>query len=158
MEKKGEAKVKLPPIDQIGIVVKDAQKTANNYSSIFGIGPFTIQEFDMRQDNVILYSKPAGGKLRIAFAQIGSIEIELIQVLEGGEYYSQFLHNKGEGLHHLGVRIQDLDSYDRLLTELAGQGIKPVMSRRDRKSAFAYLDTQAIGGVILELIYAEKGA
>ena len=155
MEKKSEAKTVLPPIGQVGIVVKDAEKTAEYYSSTFGIGPFTIQDLDMR--GVMLRGKPTTGNVRIAMAQMGPIQIELIQVLEGAEFYAEFLHTKGEGLHHLGVFIDDLDTYDGLLAELANQGIKPLLSRRGRTVSFAYLDTQAVGGVILELVHIGQG-
>jgi len=151
-----EANIVLSPISQVGIVVKDAEKTAEHYYSTFGIGPFAVQDVDMPR-GTILYGNPATGKLRIALAQMGSIEIELIQVLESGEFYAEFLRDKGEGLHHLGIDIDDSDTYDRLLTQLASQGIKPVLSYRGRRMGFAYLDTRAVGGAVLELIHREKG-
>ena len=155
MKKKIETKVTLPPISQVGIVVKDAAKTAEYYSSVFGIGPFDIQEFEM--PGVIFDGKPVTAKMRIARAQMGPVEIELIQILEGGEYYTEFIRQKGEGLHHLGIQIDDFDTYDRLLTELDKKGIRPVLSRRGRRQAFAYLHA-AVGGVVLELFHIEKQA
>lgn len=154
MKKKTETKVTLPPISQVGIVVKDAAKTAEYYSSAFGIGPFNIQDFELR--GVLFYDKPVTAKLRIAMAQMGPVQIELIQALEGGEYYTEFIRQKGEGLHHLGIQVDDFDTYDRLLADLTNQGIGVVLSRRGRRQAFAYLDTQDVGGVILELIHLEK--
>ena len=144
----------LPPIRHVGIVVNDAEKTAGYYSSVFGIGPFNIQEFEYR--NVIFQGKPTTGKLKIAMAQMGPIEIELIQVLKGGEYYTEFLRQKGGGLHHLGIYIDDFDTYDKLLKGLTDKGVEPVLNHRGRRSAFAYLDTQAVDGVILELFHMGK--
>ena len=153
MEKEAEVKVVLPPVSQIGIVVKDIEKTAEYYTSMFGIGPFTV--YDTGLPGAVSYGKPAPVKMKIALAQTGLIEIELIQPLEGGELYTEFLRNKGEGLHHLGIHVGDFETYDGLLAKLGNQGIKSPLSYRGRRLAFAYLDTQVIGGVILELIHLE---
>jgi len=155
MGKKTAGKVVLPPVDQVGIVVKDAEKTAEHYSSMFGIGPFAI--YGISIDKGMLCDKRAApSRMKIAIAQMGPIEIELIQVLEGGEVYSDFIHSQGEGLHHLGIHIDDIDDYERLLAEFSNQGIKPVFSYKGRRLCCAYLDTQDIGGVMLELIYLAK--
>ena len=153
MDKKTEAKVELPPISQIGILVNDAAKTAEYYSSVFGIGPFRSYDVDMPK-GATHRGKPATGRLRIAVAKMGPVDIELIQVLEGAEFYAEFLRRKGEGLHHLGMHIDDADTYDRLLTGLADQGIEPSFSVRAPGVACAYLET--MGGVILEPIYMER--
>jgi methylmalonyl-CoA/ethylmalonyl-CoA epimerase len=152
MGKKTEEKLVLPPVDQLGIVVKDAEKTAKHYSSLFSMGPFRV--YDVSIDKSILYDKPAApSKVKIAIAQMGPIEIELIQVLEGGEVYSDFLRNQREGIHHLGIHINDFDDYERLVAEFPNQGISPFFSYKGSRLCFTYLHTQNIGGVILELIH-----
>jgi len=40
MVKQQEPRVKLPPVSQIGIVVRDMDKAIEYYSSAFGWGPF----------------------------------------------------------------------------------------------------------------------
>ena len=153
MEREAEAKVKLPPVRQVGIVVENIEKTAKYYSSMFGIGPFTIYDNDLPR--AVSNGKPAPVRMKTAFAQMGPIQIELIQPIEGGEVYTEFLQNKGEGLHHLGIYVDDFETYDRLLAELNNLGIKSLLSYRGRRIGFAYLDTQVIGGVMLELIHRE---
>ena len=65
-------KLELKTVDQIGIVVKDIDKVIESWSSLFGIGPWTIR--DMGGDSV---------KVRLAFANLGPVQIELIQPVEG---------------------------------------------------------------------------
>ncbi len=144
----------FPPINQIGIVVKDAEKAAEYYSSTFGIGPFTI--YDTNLQRATLYGESSPSRLKMAIAQGGVMEIELIQVLEGGEFYTDFLHNKGEGLHHAGSYTDNFDSYNRILAEMIRQGINPSFQYGGKSLSFTYFDTQAIGGVILELIYLKQ--
>lgn len=39
--------VKLGPISHIGIVVEDAEKAAEFYTRVFGVGPFETRIYDM---------------------------------------------------------------------------------------------------------------
>ena len=152
MEKTGR-NMSLPPITQIGILVKDANKTAEHYSSMFGIGPFRSYDIDMPSGATYL-GKPAGGRLRIAVAKMGALDIELIQVLEGGEFYLKHLNEKGEGLHHLGMHMDNAETYERLLSALAEQGIKPSFSVKSPGVACSYLEID--GGLILEPICVKR--
>ena len=144
-----QPKVKLPPVEQIGIVVKDVDRAIEYYSSNFGWGPFRVQEVHL--DGFTYRGKPGSCRLKIAFAKSGPIEIELIRVLEGDTPHTDFLREKGEGLQHLRFRVDDLD---KTLAELAKEGIQPVMYQRfpDFGTAFAYLNSDKIGGVMFELI------
>jgi 4-hydroxyphenylpyruvate dioxygenase-like putative hemolysin len=138
-----KSKVKLPPPDQICIVVKDIDQAVEYYSSIFGWGPFYIAELPTRSGT--FQGKSSQYKLKLAFAQIGAIEIELIQVLEGETAHSKFLDEKGEGVHHMRFLVDDLNG---ILSELAKEGIQPIW-RRDN---MVLLNSDRIGGIMFELV------
>ncbi len=154
MAKQQEPRVKLPPVRQVCIVVKDIDRAIEYYTSTFGMGPFRTSDVDM--EGVLLHGKPINTKIKVAFAESGPLQIELIQPVEGKNIYTEFLDSKGEGLHHLGFQVDDLDA---MLAELAKEGIKPVFHKSwpDLGVGFAYLDTDRIGGVIFELIEVKKG-
>ena len=134
-------------IDQIGIMVKDIQKTMEYYSSVLGIGPFRV--FDLHLPDVIVRGKTTTLKIKAAFARIGPVEIELIENIEGENIYTEFLKSKGEGLHHLGIRVADVSAEVNRLKE---QGIGVIQQGKSAGVDFAYLGTEEIGGVIFELI------
>jgi len=141
--------IKLPPVEQIGIVVRDLDRAMEYYTSTFGWGPFEVHIADL---NGVLYrGQLSDCKLKLAMTRSGPIEIELIQVLEGETPHTEFLRERGEGLHHLRFRIPDLDT---ILAEWAKLGIRPIWSKSypEFGVAFAYMDTTAIGGVMTELI------
>jgi methylmalonyl-CoA/ethylmalonyl-CoA epimerase len=146
-------RVKLPPVEQIGIVVRDLDRAIEYYTSTFGWGPFEVHSAEIK--GVVYRGQPTGCKLRLAMARSGSIEIELIQVLEGETPHTEFLREKGEGLHHLRFRVDDLDG---ILAEWAKQGIKPVWSHRypEFGISFAYVDTTGIGGMMIELFEVKE--
>jgi len=117
--------IKLPPVEQVGIVVKDMDKAIDYYSSKFGWGPFRVREVVM--NGFTYLGKKGNCRLKMAFAQSGSLEIELIQVLEGETPHTEFLREKGKGIQHLGFRVDDLDG---MLAALAKDGIEPVFHHR----------------------------
>lgn len=153
MVKQQEPVVKLPPVEQVGIVVKDIDSAMEYYSSTFGWGPFHLMQLPMK--GAIYRGKPGDCTLKLAFARSGPIEIELIQVLEGETPHTEFLRERGEGLQHLRFSVENLDG---TLAKLAKEGIEPVFqhSYPEIGISFAYLDTDKIGGVMIELIEIKK--
>ena len=141
--------VKLPPVEQIGIVVHDLDRAIEYYSSVFGWGPFEVHVSDMK--GVMYRGRPTDCKLKLAMARSGPIEIELIQVLEGETPHTEFLKTNGEGLHHLRFRVEDLEG---ILAKWAQRSIEPVWSQSfpEFGVSFAYVDTTSPGGVMVELI------
>jgi catechol 2,3-dioxygenase-like lactoylglutathione lyase family enzyme len=142
-------------IKQVGIVVKDIDKVMDYYSSL-GIGPFK----SLPSGGVPTYTdkklrgKPAEFKLAVRIAQVGQIELELIQPLEGQSIHKEFLEKQGEGLHHLGFFVDDIDEEEARLTK---QGFKVLASGRRPGGGFTYFETDTVGGVIMELIQRSPG-
>ncbi|MBM4444384.1 MAG: hypothetical protein FJ020_03650 [Chloroflexi bacterium] len=147
-----EPAVKLPPVEQVGIVVHDVDRAVEHLTALFGWGPFQISEVDLQ--GFIFRDRPGRCRLKMAFARSGTIEIELIQVLEGDTPHSEFLRHKGEGLHHLRFRVDD---YDGLLSQLGREEVRPVFHQvLPGLASFAYLNTDRIGGVTFELFHLAK--
>ena len=86
----------------------------------------------------------------MAFAYIGPLEIELVQCTEGRIFQSRFLDTWGEGIHHIGSYVDDLDAE---VKNLVSQGIKLFIHAPGR---FAYLDAGGAGGAIFELMQRPK--
>ncbi len=150
-----ESGVKLPPVDHVGVVVKDVDKAIAFYQRL-GWGPFKVME-DVPMEGYTFKGKTQDCRLKLAFAKIGELELELIQVLEGETPHSEFLREKGEGLQHLRCTVDDVDG---TIAELAKDGIEPVFSKKveGMGTIFAYLNTDQVGGVMLELLNSQMKA
>ena len=151
-----EPAVRLPPVEQIGIVVRDADLAAGFFTSIFGWGPFKISEVEMKG---FTYGDRTGNcRLKMAFARSGDVEIELIEVLEGETPHSDFLRCHGEGMQHLRFRVDDCDA---MTAALAREGVDPLFHQRfPGIAAFAYMKTDKTSGLMVELFEmkeAQKG-
>jgi methylmalonyl-CoA/ethylmalonyl-CoA epimerase len=82
----------------------------------------------------------------MAFAYIGPLQIELVQCTEGRIFQSRFLNAWGEGVHHIGFYVDDVDAE---VKNLVSQGVKLFIHDPGR---FAYLDAGGAGGAIFELM------
>ncbi len=154
MTEKLESIIKLPPVEQIGIVVKDIDKAIAFYSSVFGLGPFKVVEIENK--GFTYKGKKGDCKMKLAFTRSGPMEIELVQILEGETPHTDFLKEIGEGVQHLRFRVKDLDSE---LAKLSKEGIEPVFYNRMAEFgvAFAYINSDKIGGVMFELFETPEG-
>ena len=133
---------------QIGIVVKDIEKTIKFYEEVFGIGPFERKEVHF--SDATYYGETCGYRGKRAFAKMGPFSVELIELIEGKTIHEDFLKEKGEGLHHLGFEVKDLKKG----MEIARQhGLQITQSYVGKDGfGFAYVDSDKIGGAIFELI------
>ena len=144
--------VELKQAVQIGVVVPDLDQATRLLTSLFGIGPFRFIEWPNRPESKYFFrGKEEQIKIRQAFAQVGPLELELIQPLEGERNaYRQFLEERGGGIHHVLFEVDDMDQVVRNLSPQgvevlqAGTGIRP-------GTRWALLDTQALVGFLLEL-------
>ena len=112
-------------------------------NSLFGIGPFRSVVWPNRPESKYQYRGVEQHiLLNQAFVQLGQVEIELIQPLEGERNaYKEFLDQTGGGIHHVLFEVKDIDSVLQALAESgvsvlqSGTGIRP-------GTRWALLDTQ----------------
>jgi len=140
MASQGNHKLQLRTVNHIGIAVNDIDKVIEKWSSMFGIGPWTFRDIGDTD------KKGRSWKAKLAFADLGPVQIELIQPVEGRIFQSRFLETCGEGLHHLGFYVDDVEGE---VSNLLAQGAKLLLGDPGR---FAYLGSGGPGGVIFELI------
>ena len=144
--------VKDKAISQIGIVVADAVKTAKRYSEIFGVGPWYF--IDVTPRDFILHGETyrnAETGLRLALANMGKMQIELIEPQYGQSTHMSFLQEKGEGIHHVSFGV--VKDHDQIVTNLAEQGVGIEMQGLSGDTGtFTYLATQEKLGTIYEVV------
>jgi methylmalonyl-CoA/ethylmalonyl-CoA epimerase len=144
----------LTHIDQIALVVRDLDAAVRRYWETLGVGPWRMYTYGRPLVREMTYRGRAQEyRMRLALAQVGSLVIELLQPLSGDNIYVEHLDRKGEGLHHVGVFVP---SFDEAVAEAQRQGFAVLQSGRGYgrhgDGGFAYLDTEALLGVIVELI------
>jgi len=146
-------------VAQVCLIVRDLDKTVENYWNTFGIGPWHIYTYGKPLvKRMSRHGKPADYRMKVALSYIGNLRIELVQPLEGDTVYEAFLQQHGEGVHHFGVLVQDMQA---ALAQAEAAGMSMTQDGagfgRDGDGHYAYLDTEDRIGVTLELIERPAG-
>ena len=140
---------------QVAIIVHDLEASMRTYVEDYGIGPWAIYEFntdtvqDMKADG-----QPLESSWRLALANVGQVQWELVQPLDDRSTYAEFLATKGEGVHHIGVAVPN---FDEALARTAKQGREVVLGGKYNGVTFAYLPTGGDLGVLTEIFDAPPG-
>jgi hypothetical protein len=146
------ARLHLGPVVQVGIVVRDVEATAAAWAQRFDFPPPQIIDWPVEGTGAAgtgtFHGQPANFRMRIAFVETGSVQLEFIQPLEGESLYSEFLEQHGEGLHHLLFSVEDPEGIARTLEapvlQSGGSTLFP-------GAIWSYLDTQELLGLMVEL-------
>jgi len=138
-------------IIQVGILVKDVAEAAKKLEKLIGIGPFEILEPEYR--DLTYRGKTGKFKIRVALAKAGPIQIELMQPLYGETIYDEFAKRKGYGLHHLGIKT---DNMEQSVKEMQEKGFRVIQSGNRPGVKWAYLSTEDQTDVIFELLEKEQ--
>ena len=138
---------------QVGAVVRNLKAAMEQFCSL-GVGPFEVFVVDTDTLPGVTYrGKLANYGCEAAFAQIGPVQLELLEHKRGQSIYRDFLEEHGQGLHHLGVSISDRDA---VRDELFRRGFESMQSGpilgKDKDGWFEYFDTREELGYILEIL------
>ncbi len=131
--------MKILGIDHIAIAVSDLDKAIENFKRILGVDPIKIEEVPEE-------------KVRIAIFKIGDVQIELLQGTSEDSTVRKFIEKRGEGLHHIALRVENIG---KALEELKAKGFQliyeePRIVAGERKISFVH--PKSIHGVLLELV------
>lgn len=143
--------IQLKRLVQIGIVVADRDRTTQLLTSLFGMGPFRFVEWPDRAESKYYYrGLEESVRIKQAFVQLGDVEVELIQPVEGRSGYKDFLDETGGGIHHVLFEVTDIDP---VIQELAKSGVTVLQSGTGIRpgTRWALLDTQKLLGFLVEL-------
>jgi methylmalonyl-CoA/ethylmalonyl-CoA epimerase len=128
----------LKKIDHIGFAVHSIDKARLFYEQVLGLVCERIEEVPSQ-------------KVRTAFFSIGDTHIELLEPTDTSSPIARFLEKKGEGFHHIGYLIDDLEGQLRKAEQngCALTSRKPVEGAGGKRIAF--LHPKSAHGVLTEI-------
>ncbi len=142
---------------EIGVLVNHLQSTLQGLRPAFElleIGDFNCFTLKLAQEEMI-----CGREFVHDMAQVflgPGIELLIHQPVEGENYLTDYLKNKGEGIAYIGFRVKN---YDQAVEKTQGHGYKMVLSSRCQATGvrYAWFDTgYSHSGTILKLIEMEN--
>lgn len=149
----------LNGVTQIAWVVADLDEAVERFHRFTGIGPWHFYRYGRAMLHTMKrHGKDSEYEILAAVANAGDTRLELIQPLEGDTIFTEFVRKHGYGgVQHLGIAVTDMDS---ALETVKSFGIPVTMEGGghgvDGDGYFAYLDTEGIVGITLELMERPK--
>lgn len=140
---------------QVGIVVEDLEAARAHFERA-GVGPWVEGPSQHAVERRIHGELADDVEVRGLLAPMGDIELELLQPVRGTSVQREALEGRGEHALHLCAYTDDLDADIREM-EAAGFGVisQGVLADGGR---FAYFETRAVGGLVLERYELPAGA
>ena len=137
-------------VTQVAIIVKDIDKARNAWAQVLGVEVPEVSVAAGHSSRPTLYKgNPSDAKAKLAFFNMGNLQIELIQPLGGKSTWQDFLDTHGEGIHHVAFAVKDIDAVAKRF-EL--QGNPTVQLGGWDGGAYSYIDASGNLGCVLELL------
>ena len=143
-------------VNQIAIIVRDAEVTAKRYWDDAGVGPWYFYTINSSTSSeMLLRGKPVEHSFIAAIANVGEVELELIQPLHGESLYAEHLEQYGEGLHHVEFGVDD---FDEAMAHFKQRDYKEIQSGRIfNAGTYSYLNTDKGLACITEYGKTDEG-
>jgi len=127
----------LEKIDHIGIAVRSIDQAKPFFEKVLGL-PCEGEEVVESQ------------KVKTAFFAVGEVHIELLEPTSDDSPIAKFLENKGEGIHHIAYKTDDIENQLDQAKESGCRLIheKPITGAGGKQVAF--LHPKSTYGVLME--------
>jgi methylmalonyl-CoA/ethylmalonyl-CoA epimerase len=133
---------KIKKINHVAVVVEDIKTSLEFWQGALGIDLKNIEDVPAQ-------------KAKVAFLPVGEGEIELVQPTDPDSGTAKFLKEKGSGMHHLCLEVDDIQGMLKQLKEKDVRLINEIpVEMESRKIAFVH--PKSANGVLIELYEKTK--
>ncbi len=125
-------------LDHLGIAVKSLSAAKSIYEKL-GL-PVSSEEIVPDE------------KVRLVMVPVGETRLELLEATSDDSAIAKFIAKRGEGLHHISLRVPDLNA---IVAKLKSDGVRLVSNEIKIGAgghAYVFVHPSSAGGVLLELI------
>jgi methylmalonyl-CoA epimerase len=127
-------------IDHLGIAVRSIEQALGFYEGQLGLRPSAQETVELE-------------KVRVAMLPLEGSRIELLEPTEADSPVGKFLDKRGEGLHHVALKVPDLAA---AVERLRASGARLLNEPRNGAGGhlYVFVHPASASGVLLELIQA----
>ena len=125
-------------IDHLGIAVKSLAAAKGIYEKL-GLTISTEEVVESEQ-------------VRLVMVPVGETRLELLEPLSESSPIAKFIAKRGEGLHHVSLRVPDLAAAVERLKKDGVRLISEEMKIGAGGHRFVFVHPSSAGGVLLELV------
>jgi methylmalonyl-CoA epimerase len=131
-------------IDHVAIAVRDVEQAVKQYVGL-------LNAVHIRTE--VLQEK--AGPVKVAYMQIGENVLSLVQSLEEGGFINQHIAKHGEGLHHMGLEVDNLEEF---VNEVEGKGYRIPLRDEFTNRTEVVLRPKDANGVVLQILQWKGGS
>ena len=124
-------------IDHLGIAVKSLAASRAFYEQM---------GLRVESEEVIAHEK-----VRVAMLPLGESRIELLEPTSEDSPIARFLAKRGEGLHHISLRVQDLEGTVERMKQSGTRFVSDQIKIGAGGHRYVFVHPASAGGVLLEL-------
>ncbi len=130
-------------IDHIGIAVRSIDRVLEFYREALGVEP--VHRTRVEHEKVEAAVLPAGGG-----------RIELLQPTSGDSVIARFLERRGEGLHHLALQVDDVESAAAAVRRTGRRLVVDRIQTGAEGYRYVFVHPSGTGGLLLELVERDR--
>ena len=131
-------------IDHVAIAVRDADQATQQYVKL-------LNAVHIRTETL----REKAGTVKVSYLQIGENVLSLVQSMEADGFINQHISRHGEGLHHMGLEVDDLNEF---IKEVEGKGFKIPLRDEFTNRSEVVLRPRDAAGVVLQIVEWKGGS
>ena len=128
----------IKKVEHIGIAVKDTSSSTTLFERLLGVKPYKTEKVLSEGVNTI-------------FFRLSDQKIELLSSINKGSTIEKFLESKNEGIHHIALLVDSLESEINRLEDLGFQFISKAPKEGADNKRIVFLHPKSTNGVLVEL-------
>jgi len=131
-------------IDHVAIAVRDADQATQQYVKL-------LNAVHIRTETL----REKAGTVKVSYLQIGENVLSLVQSMEADGFINQHISKHGEGLHHMGLEVDNLNEF---IKEVEGNGFKIPLRDEFTNRSEVVLRPRDAAGVVLQIVEWKGGS
>lgn len=145
----------LKTVVQVAIATRDIEATTRRWAELLGVPPPKITTTRPGNEVKMVYrGRPSQGRVKLAFLRVGQVVLEFLEPVGGDSSWAEFLEQHGEGVHHLGFQVTDLDRTVETLRRLGYREWHRGRYDQDN-GTYVYFETAPALGANIELLHSD---
>jgi methylmalonyl-CoA epimerase len=131
-------------IDHVAIAVKDVEQAIKQYVGL-------LNAVHVRTETLV----EKAGVVKVAYMQIGENILSLVQSIEPEGFINQHIEKHGEGMHHMGLEVDNLEEFVQQVEE---HGYKIPLRDEFSNRSEVVLRPRDANGVVLQILQWKGGS
>lgn len=148
-----------PKLVQVGLVVRDLDKTMEQFKLLLGAEPHRVIEKSPAAPGPKYYlGEERDFYQRVALYEMNGIEFEILQPYNDRSALTDYLDTYGEGIHHVAFDTDNFDAFEKHLNENGVQLIQTGPNSRHPALKWGFFNTNDKLGTMIEVTNFEEVA